>query len=105
MSLEAISAVEKAEALAVQLKADAVAKAKQLAADAEAAGKAAIEAARARAAEEVAARSAEANAKAEAETKELWNSTENQKAVLRARAESRLDQAAEHIAERIVNGK
>ena len=104
MSMEAIAAVEKAEADAARLKADTEQEVRRGSAAAEAEGKQAIEAARKRAAEVLKGVNAKADEKAAADAKELWSGTENRKAALRARAEGRLDKAAARIAERIVNG-
>lgn len=104
MSLEAIAAVEKAEAQAVHTKAEAAAEAKRIVAAAETAGREAIEAARRKADEELKGLNIKAAEKAAAEMEELRSGTDNKKAALRARAESRLDKAAAQIVERIVNG-
>jgi len=103
MSLEAIAAIREAEERAKKYKAEAGLQAKREVAAAEAAGKAAVEAARKKAIEELATLNAKADEKAKAEAMELAASTENRKASLRVRAESRLEQAADLIVERIVS--
>ena len=104
MSLEAIAAVEKAEADAHRIKADAAADAKRILAGAETAGREAIEAARRKAGDELKELGAQAEEKAAAEVAELQRATEDRKGALRAGAESRLDEAAGKIVERIVSG-
>ena len=104
MSLEAIAAVEKAEAEAMRIKADAAAEAKRILAGAEAAGREAIEAARRKADEELKKLGVQAEEKAAADVAELQRATEDRKGALRAGAEGRLEEAADKIVERIVNG-
>ena len=103
MSLEAITAVEKAETEAARVKAEAAVEAKRIVAAAETAGREAIEAARRKAEEERKLLNTQAAEKAAAALAALQGSMDNEKAALRARAESRLDKAAEIIVERIVN--
>lgn len=102
MSLDAMKKVAEAEASAKQALLDANNRAKQAAADAETAGRAAYDAKMAQADADVAAlmRSAEETAKKNAE--EIMQHAENQCAVLRVHAESRLSEAADRIVERIV---
>ena len=103
MSLEAITAITEAEERARQKKADAAADAKRKIAQAISDGEAAVEAAAGKADAEIAGRMRTAEEKAKADASELAGSNENKKASMRARAESRLDKAAELIVERIVN--
>ena len=104
MALEAIAAVEQAEAAAAKCRADALQTAKQLAAQAEADGIAAAKAAAEKAREELRRLSDEAEAKARLETENIRKATAEQVGALRAQAQERLSQAADHIVERIVNG-
>ena len=103
MSLEAITAITEAEERARQKKADAAADAKRKIAQAISDGEAAVEAAAGKADAEIAERMRKAEEKAKADASELAGSNENKKASMHARAESRLDKAAELIVERIVN--
>ncbi len=103
MSLEAIETISKAEENAKKRKAEAALEAKRSVTAAETAGKAAMEAARKKAVEELATLNAKADGKAKADAMELASNTENKKASLRVRAESRLAQAADLIVERIVS--
>lgn len=103
MSLEAIKLISEAEETARQRKAEAQAEAKREIAQAEAAVAEAMDAARAKAAEELKGLSRKADDKSKADAMELAENTENRKAALRVRAESRLDKAAGLIVERIVN--
>ena len=103
MSFEAISNITQAEAAAKATLAGAETRAKQLAADAESAGKLAVDAAIAKAEAELQELSRQVNDKAKQESERLAADLENQKAVLRTRAESKLDEAAALVVERIVN--
>ena len=104
MSLEAILAITEAEEKARQLKSDAAARAKQMLADAKTAGEEYLNAAVKKAETEIAGLTKKAEDKAKADATELAQSNENKKAALRAKAETRLDKAADLIVERIVNG-
>lgn len=103
MSFEAISSISQAEAEAKAAVAAAEAKAKQLIADAENAGSLSVDAACAKAASELAQLNRQVTDKAKAQTGVLAGELENQKAVMRAKAEGRLEQAAALVVERIVN--
>lgn len=103
MSYEAITSVTQAENAAKSAVAAAEAKAKQMLADAENAGKAAIEAACIKAESELQELRTKAGDKAVNEAGDLSKDLENRKAVLRAKAEARLEQAATLVVERIVN--
>lgn len=104
MSFEAIAAIGEAEARARQSRAEAAEAARAAEAAAEAAGRQAVGDAVRRAEEEIRNRRAASDAQAMAEAEALAQETENKKAVLRARAETRSDKAAALIVERIVNG-
>ena len=103
MSFEAITSIAQAETDAKAAVAAAEAKAKQMLADAQAAGKAAVDAACSKAEEELVELGRQAKEKAKGDAQALAGELENQKAVLRTRAEARLDQAASLVVERIVN--
>lgn len=103
MSFEAITSITQAENEAKAIIAGAEAKAKQMAADAESAGKAAVEAACAKAESELKELRRQADEQAMSEAGGLSGDMENKKAVLRAKAEARLEKAAALVVERIVN--
>lgn len=103
MSLEAIKIIGEAEEAARRRKTDALQEAKRTVAQAQALASEAVEAARRKAAEELAELSGKAEEKAKADAVELAGNTENRKAAMRAHAETRLDDAAKLIVERIVN--
>lgn len=104
MSFEAITMINRAEESAKKGRAQVLADSKAAEAAAVEAGKAAVEAAVAKARQQVQDLQAEMEAKANAEAAALAGEIENQKAAMRACAESKLDQAAALIVERIVNG-
>ena len=103
VSFEAIKTISEAEEAVHRRKAEAQSEAKREIAQAEAAAAEALKAARAKAAAELKELSHKADEKSKAAAMELATSTENRKAALRVRAESRLDEAAGLIVERIVN--
>lgn len=103
MSFEALSSITQAEAQAKADIAGAEARAKQLVADTESAGKLAIDAALKKAEAELAELGLQVNEQAKEQAESLSAELENQKAVLRSRAENRLGQAAALVVERIVN--
>ena len=103
MSLEAITSVAAAEQEAKAAVAAAQAQTKQMLADAEAAGKASLEAAREKADSELEQLRSKAQEKSRADTRALTLELENDRLELRRKAESRLDEAAALIVERIVN--
>jgi vacuolar-type H+-ATPase subunit H len=86
-----------------RMRADAAAAAKQRVADAREAGEQMIADAIKKSSEEVAELARQSDEKAKADAVELAGSNENRKAVLRAKAESRAEQAVSLIVERIVN--
>ena len=103
MSHEAIAAITGTEEKVRQMKADALAEAKRSVAQAQALGEDAIASAIKKADAEIAELMKKAEDKATADASELAQSNENRKAAMRARADVRLDKAAELIVERIVN--
>lgn len=103
MSHEAIAAITGTEEKVRQMKSDALAEAKRSAAQAQALGEEAIASAIKKADAEIAELMKKAEEKATADASELAQSNENRKAAMRARADVRLDKAAELIVERIVN--
>ena len=103
MSREAMETLAASEELVRRMRADAAAAAKQSVADARADGEKRIAEAIRKSAEEIGALARQSDEKAKAEAMDLAGSNENRKAVLRAKAESRADQAVELIVERIVN--
>jgi len=104
MSLDALASISRAEENARQIRNNAAAEAKKQLRQAELAGQEAVQAARDKAEAELTELRRKADEKAKADAVQLAENTENKKAALRARAESRLDQAAMLIVERIVNG-
>jgi len=104
MYLESIVTLSEKEAELKQKCEDDILLAKKTVADAKAAGEARVREAAAQADAEVKQMMREVNERATAAIKEKAASTENQKAVLRARAEHNAEKAAALIIERIVNG-
>ena len=104
MSLEAMETLAASEELVRRMRADAAAAAKQSIADARESGEQLIADAVKKAAEEIEALARQSDEKAKADALELAGNNENRKAVMRAKAESRAQQAANLIVERIVNG-
>lgn len=104
MYLESIVSVSNAEEQMRQQKADASAAAKKRVADAKTAGEALIVEAGKKAELELAELRTQADAQASDVARSLAESNETKKAVMRARAENRMDKAVELIVERIVNG-
>ena len=103
MSLEAIKAISEAEEKAKAAKIEAAALSKKLIAEAEENGKLAVENAKKIAEEEVRGLKLTASEKAKEEALELARNTENKKATMLVRAESRVDKAIDLVIERIVN--
>ena len=104
MYLESIVAVSETENKIRQQKADAALAAKKRVAEAKAEGEALVAQALKKAEEELVALQNTADDQAMTAAKALADSNETKKAVMRARAENRMDQAVELIVERIVNG-
>ena len=103
MSFEAIDKITEAETQAKKIVAGAESKARQMLEDAENRGKAALSAAGEKAERELAELKKQSDSKAVSDANALSGDIENKKAALRARAESRIDRAAELVVERIVN--
>ena len=103
MSLEAIKEISEAEERARIAKAEAAALSKKLIAEAEVNGKLAIDAAVSKAQEEIQDLRHKAEEKASSDAKELSRKTENRKAAMLSKAESRMDEAVLLVIERIVN--
>lgn len=104
MSFEVISAVKNAEEQAESIISGAKADAKQMLADVKNQGETAIAAAVARAESELVELRKKSEEKAESNSGQILGNSENKKAVIRAKAEARLEAAADIIVERIVNG-
>ena len=103
MSLEAMETLAAAEENVRRMRADAAAAAKQSIADAREKGERLIAEAIRKSAEEIGALARQSDEKAKADALELAGSNENRKAVMRAKAESRAEDAVALIVERIVN--
>ena len=103
MSLEAIKSISAAEDEARQAKLRASLKAREDVEKTEKSGKDAIAAMVDRAESEIAELKRVSDQKAAEQATELASKTANRQATLRARAEGRLDKAAQIIVERIVN--
>ena len=103
MSREAMETLAASEELVRRMRADAAAAAKQSIADARENGEKLIAEAVRKSAEEIAELSRQSDEKAKADALELAGSNENRKAVMRAKAESKAQQAIDLIVERIVN--
>ena len=104
MAMEAIAAVEEAEATAARRKAEAVQQARQLLSSSETRGAEAVKAALQKAEEVLKGVEKEADARIAAEADSIRAETNAEMEALRTRAEKRLGEAAEKIVERIVNG-
>ena len=103
LSLEAITSISAAEEEARQSKLVAQQKARESIEAAEKSGKESLAAAYIRAETEVAQLKRAADQKAADQAVELASTTATRQATLRARAEGRIDKAAQLIVERIVN--
>jgi V/A-type H+-transporting ATPase subunit G/H len=104
MYAEVIKSITDAEEAARQEKQNALARAKSRTAEAEKKGLDAMTKAAARAEEDVRRLLCEAEQKAAEAEAELQNVTSQQQAEIRRQAESRLNEAADFIVERIVHG-
>ena len=104
MYLESIVSVSETENRMRQKKADAAAAAKKRVAETKAAGEAMVADALKKAEAELLQLQHSADEAAKTEARALADSNETKKAVMRARAENRMDKAVELIVERIVNG-
>ena len=103
MSFEAITTVREAEARAKQIKTEAAQSAAEAIEAAELDGKAAVDAALEKAREELRTLRSKSDEKATQDAEALAATTKDREAVMRSRAEAKLDQAASLIVERIVN--
>lgn len=103
MPLETLNVITQAEEAAGRIEFDATAAAKQRIADAGKAGEAAVKAAHLKAEKELEQSRFELEQHGKEDSMAKARETESQKTQLRARAEQRLDQAAQLIVERIVN--
>ena len=104
MALEAILAVEQAEQNAARKKAEAAQKAKEIAAAADTEGRSAVKEATERAAAELWDLAKKAEEKSAAESEKIREAAREEMDALRNLAENRLEEAADRIVERIVNG-
>lgn len=102
MSLEAIKAISDAEEKSLRDRQEAVQSSKRAVADAEKSGQARVDEAAAKANEELAGLRKQAMDKARQEALELLHSTENRKAAMLVRSESRKERAIDLVIERIV---
>lgn len=103
MSLEAIKTINEAEENAKRSKQEAAQAAKRLMAEAEENGRKAIEDAAEKARSELADLRKQAVEKAREEALNLARSTENRKAAMMVKADTRASQAVDLVVERIVN--
>ena len=104
MSREAMETLAASEELVRRMRADAAAAAKQSIADARESGEKLIAEAIRKSADEISELAKKSDEKAKAEALDLAGSNENRKAVMRAKAEGKAEQAVALIVERIVNG-
>ena len=104
MSREAMETLAVSEERVRRMRADAAAAAKQSIAEARENGERLIAEAVRKATEEVGELARQSDEKAKADAQDLAGSNENRKAVMRAKAESRAQEAVDLIVERIVNG-
>ena len=104
MSFEAIETLNEVEERVKRMRADAAAEAKQNAANARKKGEQLVAEAIANADREVREQLNHADEKAKDAAQKLAENNENRKAVMRARAEARMDSASAFVVERIVNG-
>lgn len=104
MYIESIVSISETEEKARRMKADAALAAKKSVANARVKGEAMVTEAVSRADAEIADMSKASEESSIVSAKELANSGETKKAVMRARAEKRMDEAVALIVERIVKG-
>ncbi len=104
MSLEAIKEIGEAEEKARIAKTEAATSSKKLIAEAEESGRLSVEDAIRKAEDEIRGLKRETEEKAVADAKELIRQTENRKASMLVKAESRMAEAVSLVTERIVNG-
>ena len=103
MPIEVISAISEAEDKARTAKTEAIALSKKLIAEAEESGRLAVENAKKKAEDEIRDLWRKAGDKAKEEALELSRNTENRKATMTVKADSRADKAVNLVIERIVN--
>ncbi len=103
MSLAPLETLAGSEELVRKMRADAAAAAKQRIAEARENGEKLVAEAIRKSAEEINELARQSDEKAKADAVALAGSSENRKAVMRAKAESKADQAVSLIVERIVN--
>ncbi len=103
MSLAPLETLAGSEELVRKMRADAAAAAKQRIAEARENGEKLIAEAVRKSAEEINELARQSDEKAKADAVALAGSNENRKAVMRAKAESKAEQAVSLIVERIVN--
>ena len=99
MALEAIAAVEEAEAAAIRRKTEAAQQARRLAVLAQGEGEQMLEETKKKISAQLQLLETDAEARICTERDRVRGETESELSILRARAESRLDQAAEKIME------
>ncbi|PKM72804.1 MAG: hypothetical protein CVU91_07190 [Firmicutes bacterium HGW-Firmicutes-16] len=104
MSLEVIKEIGEAEEKARIAKTEAAASSKKLIAEAEESGRLSVDDAIRKAEDEIRGLKRQADEKASADAKELARQTENRKASMLAKADSRMAEAVLLVTERIVNG-
>lgn len=104
MYIESIVSISETEERVRKMKAEAAQDAKKRVANARVNGEAMVAEAIAKAEAEIADMSKAAEEQAIASAKDLAGSSETKKAVMRARAEKRMDEAVALIVERIVKG-
>ena len=104
MSLEAIKAISEAEEKARAAKTEATALSKKLIAEAEEKAALEVQDAKRKAEEEILDLRRKAALKVNEDATELARKTENRKASMLVKAESRMDKAVSLVVERIVNG-
>jgi vacuolar-type H+-ATPase subunit H len=104
MPIEVINEIYEAEEKAKAAKAEALALSKRLIAEAEESGKQAVISAKKKAEDEIRELWHKAGDKAKDEALELSRNTENRKATMNVKADSRLNKAVGFVIERIVNG-
>ena len=104
MSLEAIKEISDAEEKARISKVEAAVISKKLLSEAEEEGRRSVDDARRKAEDEIHDLKLKVEEKVASDAKELARKTENQKASMLVKAESRMDMAVSLVTERIVNG-
>lgn len=103
MPIEVINEIFEAEEKAKKAKTEATALSKRLISEAEESGRQAVENARKKAEDEIRELWHKAGDKAKEEAQALARNTENRKATMSVKADSRLNKAVNFVIERIVN--